>query len=95
MDGVSDIFFGGNDAPEPQAAYVHNWARDPYSRGAYSYVGVGGGDARAVLATPLAGTLFFAGEATDTTGDPATVTGALRSGARAAEEVSQHLAVRR
>jgi monoamine oxidase len=95
IDGVSDVFFGGNGAPEPQAAYLHNWARDPYARGAYSYVGVGGGAARAALATPLAGTLFFAGEATDTTGDPATVTGALRSGARAAEEVNQHLADRR
>lgn len=94
-DGVSEIFFGANRAPEPQAAYVHNWARDPYARGAYSYVGVGGGDAREQLATPLDGALFFAGEATDTTGDAATVTGALRSGARVAEEVNQHLAGRR
>ena len=95
MHGVSELFFGANGAPEPQAAYVHNWARDPYARGAYSYVGVGGGAAREQLAAPLAGTLFFAGEATDTTGDPATVTGALRSGARAAQEVDQHLAERR
>ncbi|HEX3845598.1 MAG TPA: NAD(P)/FAD-dependent oxidoreductase [Steroidobacteraceae bacterium] len=95
LDGVRELFLGSGGAPETQAAYVHNWARDPYARGAYSYVGVGGGDAREVLATPLAGALFFAGEATDTTGDPATVTGALRSGARAAEEVNQHLAVRR
>ena len=95
MAGVNDLFFGGNGAPEPQAAHVHNWARDPYARGAYSYVAAGGGEARSLLATPLAGTLFFAGEATDTTGDPATVTGALRSGARAAEEINQHLADRR
>src|SRR6185437_16095782 len=33
----------------------------------------------------------FAGEATDTTGDATTVTGALRSGARAAVEVGRHL----
>jgi monoamine oxidase len=44
-----------------------------------------------VLAAPLEGTLFFAGEATDTTGEATTVTGALRSGARAALEVGQHL----
>lgn len=94
MRGVSDVLLEGNDAPEPQAAYVHNWARDPFARGAYSYTAVGGGNARQALATPLAGTLFFAGEATDTTGDPATVTGALRSGSRAAEEVNQHLAAR-
>ena len=51
--------------------------------------------ARQVLATPVGGTLFFAGEATDTTGEPATVTGALRSGARAALEVSRHFEERR
>ena len=90
MDCVRAVF-NGNDAPELQAAYVHNWARDPYARGAYSYVAAGGGKAREALATPLSGALFFAGEATDTTGEATTVTGALRSGARAAQEVSRHL----
>jgi monoamine oxidase len=42
----------------------------------------------------LSGTLFFAGEATDTTGEATTVTGALRSGVRAALDVSRHLADR-
>ena len=91
MDCVQSIFCGGHELPELQAAYLHNWARDPHARGAYSYVAVGGGDARAVLATPVGGTLFFAGEATDTTGEATTVTGALRSGARAALEVNRHL----
>jgi monoamine oxidase len=91
LDCVSAVFFGGNPVPQLQAAYVHNWARDPYARGAYSYMAVNGGNARQVLATPLEGALFFAGEATDTTGEAATVTGALRSGARAALEVSRHL----
>ena len=91
MGCASAVFCGGEGVPELQAAYVHNWARDPYARGAYSYVAVGGGDAREVLATPLGGTLFFAGEATDTTGEATTVTGALRSGARAAAEVSRCL----
>ena len=92
VDCVSTVFAGsGGGGPELQAAYVHNWAADPFARGAYSYVGVDAGNAREVLATPLHGTLFFAGEATDTTGDATTVTGALRSGARAALEVSRHL----
>ena len=95
LDCVSSVFSGGNGTPELQAGYVHNWARDPYARGAYSYVTAGGGNAREVLATPLGGTLFFAGEATDTTGEATTVTGALRSGARAALEVSRHLEDRR
>jgi monoamine oxidase len=74
-----------------QSARVHNWNRDPFARGAYSYLAVGGNHAREVLAAPLEGTLFFAGEATDTTGEATTVTGALRSGARAALEAIRHL----
>jgi monoamine oxidase len=91
MDCLSTVFCGGKELPDLQAAYLHNWARDPYARGAYSYVAAGGGTAREVLATPLSGILFFAGEATDTTGEATTVTGALRSGARVALEVSRHL----
>jgi monoamine oxidase len=70
-----------------QAAWVHDWQTDPYARGAYSYVGVGGHGARKALAAPLARTLYFAGEATDFEGEPATVAGALQSGLRAAREV--------
>jgi monoamine oxidase len=70
-----------------EGAYYHDWQLDPFARGAYSYVTVGGCAAPAVLAAPLAGTLFFAGEATDTEGEMATVTGALQSGMRAAREV--------
>ncbi|HEY1890497.1 MAG TPA: NAD(P)/FAD-dependent oxidoreductase [Steroidobacteraceae bacterium] len=91
MDCVRTVFGGGNGMAQLQAAYIHNWARDPHARGAYSYVAAGGGNAREELATPLRGTLFFAGEATDTTGEATTVTGALRSGTRAALEVSRHL----
>jgi monoamine oxidase len=75
-----------------EAAFVHNWQRDPFARGAYSYVGVGHNDtARRSLAAPLQNTLFFAGEATDTEGEAATVTGALQSGLRAAREVNESL----
>jgi monoamine oxidase len=65
----------------------HNWSADPFARGAYSYVGVGGLWAQRALAAPVAGTLFFAGEATDWRGHFATVDGALASGRRAAREV--------
>lgn len=67
--------------------FYHDWMHDPYSRGAYSFVLVGGENARRELAQPLANTLFFAGEATDSDGNPGTVHGAFRSGARAAAEV--------
>jgi monoamine oxidase len=67
-------------------AIVQDWRQDPYSRGGYSYVLVGGQGAREQLAEPLDGTLFFAGEATDSE-EAGTVAGALRSGLRAAREV--------
>jgi monoamine oxidase len=71
---------------------MHDWRRDAFSRGAYSYVTVGGGGARAALAAPLDGALFFAGEATSTDGQGGTVNGALRTGERAAEEAATALA---
>jgi monoamine oxidase len=74
------------DAPEPAAAFVQDWARDPFARGGYSYVRVGGESGRTELAEPVADTLFFAGEATQAE-EPGTVAGALLSGRRAAEQV--------
>ncbi|HEY6660080.1 MAG TPA: NAD(P)/FAD-dependent oxidoreductase, partial [Pyrinomonadaceae bacterium] len=67
--------------------YTHNWEHDPFSRGAYSYIPVGGTDAQAQLAQPLEDTLFFAGEATNTEGHHGTVHGALASGLRAARQM--------
>jgi monoamine oxidase len=69
------------------SAHFHDWEADPFSRGAYSYVKVGGDSAQKDLAAPIEGTLFFAGEATDFTGHHGTVHGAIRSGNRAAEEI--------
>jgi len=68
------------------AAWVHHWQQDPFARGAYSYVAVGGHGARRALAEPLLDTLFFAGEAADHEGEHGTVAGALQSGTRAARQ---------
>jgi monoamine oxidase len=65
---------------------THDWRRDPYSRGAYSYVGVGGMPAQRALARPILGTLHFAGEATEPE-EMGTVSGALASGRRAAQRI--------
>lgn len=70
-----------------EQAYCHNWQTDPFSRGAYSYGIVGGDGAERALAKPINGTLFFAGEATDTGGHNGTVHGAIASGHRAAAEI--------
>lgn len=81
--------FGGrvNVESELRASWLHDWQQDPFARGAYSHALVGGNDARRALAAPLEDTLFFAGEAMDSSGEHGTVAGALQSGARAAREV--------
>ncbi|HZR58193.1 MAG TPA: NAD(P)/FAD-dependent oxidoreductase [Terriglobales bacterium] len=70
-----------------KAIYVHDWQNDPFSRGAYSYVKVGGEDSPAALGESIENTLFFAGEATDIGGNTGTVHGAIASGKRAANEI--------
>jgi monoamine oxidase len=79
-----EAMFG--ETPSPESVLVQDWQSDPYARGAYSYVRVGGEGARDDLAASLGNTLFFAGEATDVQ-DAGTVGGALHSGRRAAREV--------
>jgi monoamine oxidase len=71
---------------EPSGFAIHDWQADPYARGGYSYVRVGGTGAREALAAPVEETLYFAGEATDTE-QSGTVGGALASGQRAAREI--------
>jgi monoamine oxidase len=67
------------------------WAHDPFARGSYSHALPGHAGDREVLATPVDGRLFFAGEATS----PeffSTAHGARDSGERAAGEVMAALA---
>ncbi len=62
------------------------WAHDPFARGSYSHALPGHAGKRAMLAAPVDGRLFFAGEATS----PhffSTAHGARDSGERAAREV--------
>ena len=46
------------------AGHLSAWSEDEWSRGSYSHATPGHADARAKLAAPVAGRLFFAGEAT-------------------------------
>ena len=85
-DALSSVRSVLGEVEEPVACLVHDWQADPYSRGGYSYVTVGGTGARERLAEPLEDTLYFAGEATDTV-QSGTVGGALASGMRAAREI--------
>jgi monoamine oxidase len=67
--------------------HFHDWDADPFSRGAYAYVAVDGLSAQRELASPVEGTLFFAGEATSVGGHIGTVHGAIATGKRAADEI--------
>jgi monoamine oxidase len=62
------------------------WAHDPFARGSYSHALPGHAPARAVLAAPVDGRLFFAGEATSSNFFT-TAHGARDSGERAAAEI--------
>jgi monoamine oxidase len=62
------------------------WAHDPFARGSYSHALPGQAGQRAVLATPVDGRLFFAGEATSPNFF-STAHGARDSGERAAREI--------
>ena len=76
-----------------ESMHWHDWSSDPFARGAYSYVGVGGTSASRTMARAIEGRIFVAGEATDS-GSGGTVEGALASGRRAAIQVLDVLAER-
>jgi monoamine oxidase len=93
LRGLSAIFGDAETVRrEFDTALTHDWIGDPYSRGAYSYVAVGGVNAREALAQPIDATVFFAGEATASAGEGGTVNGAMASGERAAERALAALA---
>jgi monoamine oxidase len=79
--------FLGNDFRSKLSPLAESrWALDPFARGSYSHALPGHAGDRAVLAAPVDGRLFFAGEATS----PhffSTAHGARDSGERAAREV--------
>jgi monoamine oxidase len=65
-----------------EAVHYHDWQADLRSRGAYCFVKAGGIDVQRWFARPVDETLFFAGEATEWTGNAGTVHGAIASGVR-------------
>ena len=77
----------GDDIPAPEAMAFPRWLSDPWSRGGYSYPGVGSDpDDGAAHARPLGGRVYFAGEATEPV-EYGTVHAALWSGEQAAEAI--------
>ena len=63
IDEIADLL--GNDYRRKLKPLAESrWARDPFARGSYSHALPGHAGDRAVLAAPVDGRLFFAGEAT-------------------------------
>lgn len=82
-----DACFGGQASACFEAAIMQDWLAEPWIGGGYSFPTPGGGlAARQALAAPLAGRVFFAGEATSP-GHQATVHGAIESALRAVREM--------
>jgi len=65
---------------------MHCWGGDPYALGSYSYASPGHADCRAMLAAPVEGRLYFAGEACSRH-DFSTAHGGYFTGVAAAEAV--------
>jgi monoamine oxidase len=87
------VGFLGNDFRRKLSPLAESrWAHDPFARGSYSHALPGHAGKRAVLAAPVDGRLFFAGEATSPNFF-STAHGARDSGERAAEEVMASLAM--
>ncbi len=78
--------FGSDFARRIKPIRVHCWRGDPFALGAYSYASPGNADGRAVLAEPVDGRLFFAGEACSRH-DFSTAHGGYLTGDAAAEQV--------
>ncbi len=66
---------------------VYNWTADPFTRGSYSYATVQTKNAREILKTPVAQTVYFAGEALFEGEQLGTVEAALVSGLEVAKEI--------
>lgn len=96
LDGFAQSVDMPRSALEAVVEHVHfhDYAADPFARGAYSYTRVGGHGSAENLARPLGDTLYFAGEATDAEYE-GSVAGALMSGERAAHQILERISVRR
>ena len=91
LDSLENIFGIEQEKVKKQltATYMHDWQSDPFTLGSYSYIPVGGTGAQEKLASSVADTIFFAGEATNCEGHNGTVHGAIATGVRAAHEIIQ------
>jgi monoamine oxidase len=84
--GELTAHLGSDFAKRVKPVGSHRWRADEFARGSYSYALPGKADCRAVLAAPVDGRIFFAGEACSRE-DYSTAHGAYLTGVGAAEQV--------
>ncbi len=82
-----DEAFNGQASQYLTEYHIMDWSQETFIKGAYSYPKPEGAGAREALAAPIDEKVYFAGEATHTTGHFGTVHGAMETGYRAAYEV--------
>jgi monoamine oxidase len=93
LDSVARVFgMSRRDVDDQLDSWLsYDWGADPFSRGAYAYVGVGGLAAQKALARPVSATLFFAGDALDAE-EMGTVAAALKTGRKAGKDAAAAVA---
>ena len=68
-------------------SHVHNWSTDEFSKGAYSYETIHSKKAKNIISTPIADTLYFAGEAYYEGSESGTVEAALITGDKVSKKI--------
>lgn len=87
LHALAKIFNEPNTAELLDQGFVHNWSTEQGIHGGYSYGMPSSESAKAVLTTPVANTLYFAGEALYCGDSPGTVEAALHSGRETAHKI--------
>jgi monoamine oxidase len=85
LDSLSGLI--QKELPPLVSSHIYNWADNPQTLGAYSYDTPMSDNARKVLNTPVADTIYFAGEALYEGKHPGTVEAALISGKNVAQMI--------
>ncbi|MGA1544690.1 MAG: flavin monoamine oxidase family protein [Saprospiraceae bacterium] len=86
-----DEMYQGQASQQFIASSIHDFSKNPFIQGAYSYSTVGMGNARSTAAESIDNRLFFAGEAMNLQGHHQTVHGALESGFTAVKDLLDSL----
>jgi monoamine oxidase len=89
LDSVAQVFgIARREVDDQLDSWLsYDWSADPFSRGAYAYIGVGGLAAQKAIARPVSDTLFFAGDYLDAE-EMGTVAAALKSGRKAGKDAA-------